>query len=165
MNKEILQISSLLQDSFSGDPWYGRSVKSLLKDVSEIDVFEKPNGQHSILELLWHMIIWREFTINRWRNDNKKTTSYFEENDWRDLDHDDKSLWKKGLQRLDETQSELIEVLEQQQDNIINETVPGRTYNFKKLLYGIIQHDIYHVGQIAYLTKLLQNDNDYKSKS
>ena len=93
-------------------------------------------------------------------NHNKKTTSYFEENDWRDLDHDDKSLWKKGLQCLDETQSELIKVLEQQQDNIINETVPGRTYNFKKLLYGIIQHDIYHVGQIAYLTKLLQNDNE-----
>ena len=39
MNKEILQISSLLKDSFSGDPWYGRSVKSLLKDVNEIGVF------------------------------------------------------------------------------------------------------------------------------
>jgi uncharacterized damage-inducible protein DinB len=164
MNKEILQITSLLKDSFSGDPWYGRSVKSLLKDVSETDVFEKPNGQHSILELLWHMIIWREFTINSLRNGNEKMASYFEENDWRVLDHNDKSLWKKGLQRLEETQSELIEMLEQKQDNIINETVPGRKYNFKKMLYGIIHHDIYHVGQIAYLTKMLHYDQAFKSK-
>jgi uncharacterized damage-inducible protein DinB len=155
MNKEIVQISWLLKDSFYGDPWYGRSIKSLLKDVNETHVFEKPNGQHSILELLWHMIIWREFTISRLRNDKEKTASYFEENDWRDLDHGDKSLWKKGLQHLDETQSELIEMLDLQQDNLLNETVPGRKYNFKKLLYGILQHDIYHIGQIAYATKLL----------
>jgi len=103
------------------------------------------------------MITWREFTIKSLRNDDEKSRQYFEENDWRDLDHNDKSLLEKGLQRLDETQSELIDALQDQQDSRLNEIVPGKKYNFRKLLYGIIHHDIYHIGQVAYVVKLLQN--------
>jgi len=49
-----------------------------------------------------------------------------------------------------------VEVLQQQQDSLLIERVPERDYNFRKLLYGIVQHDIYHLGQIAYITKLLK---------
>ena len=157
MNTEIVQITQQLQDVYEGDPWFGRSIKSLLKDANPDCSFEKPNDQHSILDLLWHMITWREFTINSLRNDVKKSVQYFEDNDWRELDHNDRSLLEKGLQRLGETQSELIEALQYQQDNRLNEIVPGKKYNFRNLLYGIIHHDIYHIGQIAYVIKLLQN--------
>ncbi len=101
MNTETHQIANQLKDSYEGNPWFGRSVKSLLAEVTESHVFERPNNQHSILELLWHMITWREFTIASLRNDNKKSPVYFEENDWRVLDHDDKALWEKGLKKLD----------------------------------------------------------------
>ena len=154
MNTEILQITEQLKEAYEGEPWFGRSIKSLLKDVDENIAFEKPNGQHSILELVWHIVIWRVFTINRLRNDEKTNLQYFEENDWQQLNHNDKTLWKRGLDRLEETQSELIDILQKQQDNILNEIVPGRKYTFRKLLYGIIHHDIYHIGQIAYLKKL-----------
>ena len=155
MNVEIEQITQQIEDVYQGDPWFGRSVKSLLGDVTANISFEKPNNQHSILELLWHMITWREFTIKSLRNDEEKTPQYFEKNDWRDLDHNDKSLLEKGVQRLDETQSELIEALQHQQDSRLNEIVPGKKYNFRNLLYGIIHHDIYHIGQVAYVIKLL----------
>src|SRR5215213_7889007 len=112
MNAEIIKIIALLKDEYNGDPWFGRSVKSLLNDVREEHVFEKPNEQHSILQLLWHMIIWREFTINSFAKEGKKSPIFFEENDWQNLDHNDKTLWEKGLQRLDETQIELIETLQ-----------------------------------------------------
>jgi len=157
MNTEIVQITQQLKDVYEGEPWFGRSVKSLLNDAKPNVSFEKPNDQHSILELLWHMITWREFTIKSLRNDDEKNPQYFEDNDWRKLDHNDSSLWEKGLQKLDETQSELIESLQHQVDKRLNEIVPGKKYNFKSLLYGIIHHDIYHIGQIAYVIKLLQN--------
>ena len=156
MNTEIHQIVNQLKDAYEGDPWFGRSVKSLLAEVTENHVFERPNNQHSILELLWHMITWREFTITSLRNENKKSPEYFEENDWRELDHDDKDLWEEGLKKLDETQSELIDLLKYQKDDKLNEIVVGKKYKFKNLLYGIIQHDIYHIGQIAYVNKLHQ---------
>ena len=102
------------------------------------------------------MILWREFTINRLRKDNSITLQYFDENDWRQLNHNDKSLLEKGLKGIEETQSELIEVLQQQKDDLLLEMVPGREYKYRQLLYGIIHHDIYHIGQIAYLNKMLK---------
>jgi uncharacterized damage-inducible protein DinB len=41
-------------------------------------------------------------------------------------------------------------------DSIISETVAERKYKFKVLLYGMVQHEAYHAGQIAYVMKLLR---------
>ncbi|HWJ25987.1 MAG TPA: DinB family protein [Flavisolibacter sp.] len=156
MNREILLIAEGIKDAYEGQPWFGRSVKEILNEIDESIVFEKPDGQHSILELLWHMITWKEFTINRIRNDNTTSVHYFEENDWRELDHSDKSLWQHGLQRLAKVQNELVEVVQQQKDDLLAQRVNERNYNFRKLIDGIKEHDIYHVGQIAYIKKMLE---------
>ena len=156
MNREILLIAEQLKDAYEGDPWYGRNIKSLLEEAGRVDVFQKPGGQHSILELLWHMILWREFTISRIRFDSSKPKEYFEENDWRKLDQNNPKLWKEGLRQFRLVQNELVEVLQQQTDGLLLKTVPDRNYNFRLLLYGIVQHDIYHTGQVAYVMKLLQ---------
>lgn len=156
MKGEVQNIINSLNDAYEGDPWFGRNAKALLRDVDENIAFEKPNGQHSILELVWHMITWREFVISRMKTDEAKDLTYFESNDWRELDHADISLWQKGVQRLETTQRELLQVLEEQTDEMLDQNVDERTYTFRKLLNGIIQHDIYHLGQIAYVTKLLK---------
>ncbi|MES2883138.1 MAG: DinB family protein [Bacteroidota bacterium] len=153
MNTEIAFISQQLRDAYAGDPWFGRSVKSILADLDEIEVFEKLNRQHSILEILWHIITWREFVIDRLQP--AKPMSYFEENDWRELDHSDKNLWPQGLERLRQTQDELMLLLQERSDEILENIVADRKYNFRKLLHGLIQHDIYHLGQIAIIKKIL----------
>lgn len=156
MNREILQIVEQLKDVYEGEPWFGRSIKEILSEIDEAIVFEKPKGQHSILELLWHMITWKEFAISRLRNDNQIPIKYFEENDWRELDHSDKTLWQQGLQQFAKIHNQLIEVIQQQKDEILSKRVDDRKYDFRKLLYGIIQHDIYHLGQIAYSKKMME---------
>jgi len=156
MNREILLIVEQLKDVYDGEPWFGKSVHDILKEIDEAIVFEKPGTQHSILELLWHMTTWKEFTISRLHNEDDKSVHFFESNDWRILDHSDKKLWQAGLERFAELHNELVELVQQQKDEILSEQVIGRKYNFRKLLYGIIQHDIYHLGQIAYIKKLLQ---------
>jgi uncharacterized damage-inducible protein DinB len=156
MNREILLLAEQIKETYEGDPWFGRNMKTLLAEVKDSMAFEMPNDQHSILELVWHMVTWREFIISRLRHE-ETDLRYFEVNDWRVLDHADKSLWHQGLQRLQETQQELAVLMQQQNDAILSQRVEGREYDFRKLLNGIIQHDIYHTGQIAYLTKLLKN--------
>jgi uncharacterized damage-inducible protein DinB len=156
MNEETLQIAEQLKDAYEGEPWFGRSVKEILNEIDEAIVFEKLNGQHSILDLLWHMITWKEFTLSRLRNDNQIPIKYFEENDWRELDHSDKTLWQQGLQQLEKFHIELVDIIQKQKDEILSQRVSDRTYDFRKLLYGIVQHDIYHLGQIAYIKKMLQ---------
>jgi uncharacterized damage-inducible protein DinB len=159
MNKEIQYIISQLQESFNGDPWFGRNAQKLLAEVQEEMAFKKPNGQHSIIELVWHMINWREFVISRFSKEESKDLHYFEANDWRQLDNTNKSLWKQGLDKLNETQKVLINILKGQTDDVLENNVEERTYNFRNLLNGIVQHDIYHLGQIAYLVKFLKQNN------
>lgn len=154
MNTETAFIIRQLEEAYNGDPWFGRSVKALLSGVDEQSAFVQANGQHSVLQLVWHTVNWREFTVNSLKPE--KPVAYFEENDWQDLDHNDKSLWPEGLRKLDETQGDLIDHLRRTGDAILTNTVPGRTYDFKYLLHALIQHDVYHAGQIAYITKMLR---------
>jgi uncharacterized damage-inducible protein DinB len=156
MNREIVLIAEQLREVYSGDPWFGKSTRALLGELDEKIVNQKPAGQHSILELLWHMITWKEFVLSRLRPDDEKDLAYFETNDWRELDHNDPGLWQRGLDQFHQLQQELVEAIQQQKDKILAQKVPGRNYDYRKLLNGAPQHDIYHLGQIAYVKKLLE---------
>lgn len=154
-NKEIKNIIAELRDTYEGDPWFGKNVKAILAMADERKIFEKKGSEHSILELLWHMITWREFVVDRLQHSQKMKLEYFEKNDWRELDHQDKTLWPQGIERLGETQEQILSLLKERNDDLLDEPVRERTYNYRKLLEGIIQHDIYHLGQIAYAVKSL----------
>jgi uncharacterized damage-inducible protein DinB len=159
MNSEIQFLIEQFKDAYEGDPWFGKCATKLISETSTDDAFEQPAGQHSILELVWHLCTWREFAINRIQKDNSKDLHAFEEADWRQLDHSDKSLWQQGVERLQQTQAELLKVLQAQDDALLHQNVHGRTYTYRKLIHGILQHDIYHLGQMAYILKIIKNRN------
>jgi uncharacterized damage-inducible protein DinB len=151
--KEINFIAEQLRDTYQGGPWYGKSFTELTNEIPESVVYLKKDNQHSILELLWHMITWREFTVDRLQHSPQMQIAYFEKNDWRELDHNDKTLWKQGLERIKETQDQLLTLLEDRDDSLLEQGVRERSYNFRKLLYGTVQHDIYHLGQMVVIWK------------
>ena len=158
MNKEIQHIISLLKATYEGDPWHGRSIKSLLSEVDAEMGLKKPSkNSHSIAELVYHMVTWRDFTISRLRPEEGKDTAYFEKMDWRKLDLKNTATWQQGLVLLEESQQRLLTLLEEYNDSILPEPVDERKYNFRTLLYGVVNHDIYHAGQIAYAWKLLKD--------
>ena len=51
---------------------------------------------------------------------------------------------------------EIIALLHTKDDMFLEEKVDYRNYNFRFLINGLIQHNIYHLGQVAYLKKLLE---------
>jgi uncharacterized damage-inducible protein DinB len=156
MNKEIQIISKTLQDTLEGEPWFGRSVYSLLDEVNPSIVYYKANDKsHSLADLLYHMITWGEFTQKRLEKDTNLDLAYFETQDWRTIDPE-KHTWNKGLAEFKQIQQEISQLLNKGDDRLLDETVDYRTYNFRYLLNGYIQHNIYHAGQIAYLNKMLQ---------
>ena len=156
-NAEIQLLVDQLNEIYEGEPWHGKGVKAILNQVNTDLVFQKPGGQHSILELVWHMMNWKEFALNRLLKSDKDL-KHFEESDWRELDHTDKTLWEKGLQRFWEVHQQFMETLQKQHDTILNKPVQGRHYNYRRLLNGIREHDLYHAGQIIFIQKLLQKD-------
>ena len=154
MNKEVQSIIKNLQNTWEGEPWYGRAVLNILKDTDEQIVYNKPNDQsHSIIELLFHMITWAEFTVKRLEGDQKMDLQAFEKLDWRTIDPK-VHTWKAGLNQLKTAHEKIVEILNSKQDDFLKEIVDYRQYNFRFLLNGLMQHNIYHLGQIAYAMKL-----------
>lgn len=156
MNKEIQSIIRNLENTLDGTPWYGRPVYAILREVDSSIAYQKPTGDsHSLIELLYHMLTWAEFTLKRIEKDDVNDLAAFEKLDWREIDpkiHD----WDEGLGALIATHQEMIALLQSKNDEFLNETVDYRQYNFRFLLNGLIQHNIYHLGQVAYLKKLLE---------
>ena len=157
MRKEMMVLIDQLIDAYEGDPWFGRPGKQLLAEVDTKTAFIKLNNQHSIVELVWHMITWREFTINCLHHSSEFELKFFENLDWREIDHSNQALWPEALDKLDETQNKLVTLLQGQEDALLEQNVRERNYNYRKLITGIVQHDIYHLGQIAFITKQIQN--------
>jgi uncharacterized damage-inducible protein DinB len=152
MNKETQSIIRNLENTLNGQPWYGRAVYEILKEVKEADAYKKPGGRgHSLIELLYHMLTWVQFTHSRLEKEDK-TTADFEELDWRTIDPSTHN-WQKGLRELKDTHDRIVAILQTKTDDFLKEMVDDRQYNFRFLLNGLIQHNIYHLGQIAYISK------------
>ena len=155
MNKEIQSIIANLERVNTGQPWYGKAVYEMLDEIDPAIVYKKPNKQHSLAELLYHMITWADFTLHRIKGDKEKDMAAFEELDWRKIDPE-VHTWEKGLTEFKNIHKEIVELLNKKDDEFLKEIVDYRQYNFRFLLNGLIQHNIYHIGQVAYVKKLLE---------
>ncbi|MGZ8511343.1 MAG: DinB family protein [Chitinophagaceae bacterium] len=155
MNKEIQSIIRNLENTLDGEPWYGRPVYAMLREVDSSIAFKKPTaGSHSLMDLLYHMLTWAEFTLKRIEKDPINDLAAFEKIDWREIDSDIDD-WNEGIAAFIAAHQQIIALLQTKDDTFLNEIVDYRQYNFRFLLNGLIQHNIYHAGQVAYVLKLL----------
>ncbi|MFT3826743.1 MAG: DinB family protein [Chitinophagaceae bacterium] len=158
MNQAIQNIIQHLQETLEGDPWYGRPVYAILEEVHPAIVYDRPgknDTSHSLIDLLYHMITWSEFTLKRLEKDQEKDSAYSDKLDWRNIDPT-VHTWENGLKEFWLLNNAIIEILETKDDSLLEEKVDFREYNFGVLLNGLIEHHIYHLGQIAYVKKLLE---------
>jgi uncharacterized damage-inducible protein DinB len=155
MNKEVSSIIKNIETTLNGQPWFGRAVYGLIDEIDSSKAGEKPNAnEHSALELIWHMNTWAEFTLANLENRTESELKKIEVNDWRKLTKQ-KHSWKKGLAQFKSIHKQIIENLSKRDDDFLSDMVPNRRYNFRFMLNGLIQHTIYHAGQVAYLKKML----------
>jgi uncharacterized damage-inducible protein DinB len=154
MNKEIRSILLRLENVNSGEPWFGRSVYTLLGEVDTKKVRLRPGGTaHSLIDLLYHMITWADFTLKRIEKDRINDLAAAEELDWREIGPSHN--WKKGLAEFKAIHKKIVTLLKKKKDSFLDEKVDYRDYNFRYLINGLIEHNIYHLGQITYLNKML----------
>ena len=155
MNNEIQTIAASMQDVFNGNPWYGKPVLEILTTVNHDKVYEKPNDQsHSMIELLYHMITWVDFTLHRIEKNQNYDPGITESLDWRQTNHK-QHTWNNGIAEFTAGTNKIINLLQNSYDSLLDEKVDFRDYNFRVLLNGLIQHNIYHIAQIVFLNKSL----------
>lgn len=149
MKKELLFIQQQLIETYNGDPWYGRSLLSILQEVGAFKAWgAQVKNNHNNTVLLNHLINWRLFAISRFEVDSPDNSAFFEKHNFKMIIAPSAIDWQHALDRLARTQQHLLEHLDNKTDEILDRPVAEQQYNFRVLLHGIIQHDVYHIGQM-----------------
>jgi uncharacterized damage-inducible protein DinB len=148
---EIARILHMLQNTYNGAAWHGASVMAVINKISATQAFHKSKHIHRICELVQHMITWRVFAFKRLEGDHKYEV--YPNEDWKDFSNTNSAIWENVKKELEESQQNLLNSLSQQTDDLLTEKVEGKTYDYYTLIHGVIQHDLYHLGQIALLSK------------
>ena len=138
-----------LDNVFEGSPWYG---VPLLEIVTQIN---NPNARigegNSIGHLLAHMIQWRIFAIEKLKQNEDYDIEINSVRDWNKEKQYTIAELEDLTEQLKQTQTDLKNLLQDKSEDWLRGIVSGRTYTFSFLVEGIIQHDIYHLGQISLL--------------
>lgn len=157
-NDELLRIIDLLNTTYEGEEtWHGPSLAEVMRDVTpDIAGLRISPNTHSIAELLFHMTSWRIFCVKKMQGDAVFDILTPEKNFGQLPEKIDDFEWEALQMELSLSQEELINELDKRdEDDFLEEIVPGRDYTYYDLLHGIINHDIYHSGQIMILKKAL----------
>ncbi len=131
-----------LNRAFGGEAWYGPPLRNLLDGVSEDQAKQHPiKGAHSILELVVHVRTWMDVVARRIATSEKEFTTT---EDWSDLSG---TSWANTLEELENAESRLNDAVARLND--------ARLEPAHDEILGILQHNVYHTGQIVILKKAL----------
>jgi uncharacterized damage-inducible protein DinB len=157
---ETIRIVDQLRRAYDGDAWYGPSVRAALEGVDARMATARPfPAGHSIYELVLHLTSWtREIT----RRLHENVARDPEQGDWPAAQAVDDSGWRRIIAALDAANAELVEAISSMNDDglmdVIGDTRDrsvGSGVSRYVTLHGLVQHHVYHAGQISLLKKVL----------
>ena len=154
MSKELEQLIHRIEECYNGSPWYGKSMFTLLNEI-EASKSGQMFGDKSIYKLLDHMVKWRVFTYQKLIGNFDFSIDLNSESDWQDHSQVSMEQWSGLKSELEKTQNQILDKLKNDPPNLDDKVMGSQyDYNFRYMLEGLIQHDIYHLGQIALLAKM-----------
>lgn len=117
------------------------------------------NGNHSVWQLVNHLIFWNERWLMRLRGevppemliDNSETFSQ---------ESLDETQWKQSVRKLDKVLADCENMLKEMPEEILNkEAFAGYGATWYEMFTQFTIHNAYHLGQIVLVRKLLGNWN------
>jgi uncharacterized damage-inducible protein DinB len=124
----------------------------LLADVDAGKAAARPiAGAHSIWELVLHIAAWDKAATRRLAGERADLSS--EENFPPIIDTSEQA-WEQALAVLRNNHRELQEAIGQLDDARLDQPIGEGMRTVYGTLHGVIQHDLYHAGQIALLKKI-----------
>lgn len=152
---ETHRINSQLKRAYQGEAWHGPSLRELLEGVTADQAAVRPiPSAHSIWELVNHIIAWEQIARLRLEGDPVKNPS--DETNFPPVTETGEAAWNATLEALEASNQALRNAVKKIDDAKLEEIVPQAPYSNYALLHGVIQHDLYHAGQIALLKKAVQ---------
>jgi hypothetical protein len=153
MNAESIRIADQLRRAFSGDAWHGPPLSKTLEGVTAEMAVRRPlPSGHTIWELVLHIDLWARAALGA-TTGVPMPKLYGTEKDWHAVTDTRPTAWDDAGKRMFDLAEQLAQAIEAFDDERLKEIVPGRAYDFYYLFHGIVQHSLYHGGQIAMLKR------------
>lgn len=155
---EVRRIADQLKRAFDGDPWYGSPLMKILNGVTAEQAAALPvAGAHSIWEVVLHVAAWQGAVLDRLADKPARLPA---EGDWPEITDTSETGWSNTLALLTRRHNDLMKAISELTDDQLKRMVgeerdptTGSGVSVYYTLHGIIQHNVYHAGQIAVLKK------------
>ena len=132
--------------------WYGPSLGELIAQIPAGLATTAPvPGSHSIAELLQHLLLWNERIRNT--SESSPLPPWVPEKDWAEPP----IPWNELVARWSQSRELLEEKIRNFPVEDLVKQVPGRNYPYETMFRGIVEHTIYHSGQIAMVLSMLRS--------
>ena len=152
---EIERILDQLKRAYEGGAWHGPSVKEVLNGVTAEQAQARPiQHGHTIYELVRHIAVWEDVGRRRLQGDPAEVPISSPE-DWPPAEDTTEAAWQQAKAALDRSHQALVEAISHVDDARLDEPILEGKSSVYVTLHGVIQHDLYHAGQIAILKKAL----------
>ncbi len=152
--REAERIADQLKRAYEGEAWHGPSLMEVLEGVTPESAAARPiNGAHSIWEIVSHIHAGREIVRRRLEGDTEMARETTERDWWPGLSDTGAEAWDALLAALETSNNALLSVISKLDDARLDEPVLKNMSTVYVTLHGLVQHDLYHAGQIALLKK------------
>jgi uncharacterized damage-inducible protein DinB len=152
---EIERILDQLKRAYEANAWHGPSVREVLAGITAAQAHARPLANaHSIYELVRHIAVWEDVGRRRLTGDRAQIEISSPE-DWPPPDDTSEAAWEQAQAALDRGHQALVEAITRVPESRLDEPVFEGMSSVYVTLHGVIQHDLYHAGQMALLKKAL----------
>jgi uncharacterized damage-inducible protein DinB len=151
---ESARLADQIRRAFEGDAWHGDSILEILAGVDAKTAAAHPiKNAHSIWELVLHITAWDGAVLQR---SEGLAPDLSDKQNFPPVTDSSETAWRKAVEQLKTTYEQLVKAVAAFPDSRLQEKVPGKKEKYHTFFYnfsGIVQHELYHAGQIALLKK------------
>jgi uncharacterized damage-inducible protein DinB len=148
---EIERIVDQLNRAFKGEAWHGPAVMDILEGITPQQAAARPfNGTHNMWEIVLHITAWELAVRRRLRGERAELA---EAEDWPKVIHTNDQAWGQAKEALRQAHEDLCYAVSELDETRLEQPIIEGMCSTYVTLHGVIQHSLYHAGQIALLKK------------
>jgi len=147
---EVQQLVERYDQTLNGDAWYGDAIWKILQGIdADCAASQLIPGTHTIWQMVMHMEFWERIAASRFSG----PVTPDDAGNFPATPAPNEAQWQKTLDSFRTSNREFRKVISRLDSGSLDNNTPGGQRTHRYELVGVIEHHIYHAGQIALLKK------------
>ncbi len=148
---EITRILKHYDGVLGGEPWHGDPIWQILGGIpAEVAAARPLDGSHTIWEIVMHMTFWEGVATERLAG---QRAGLAEELNFPPMPVVSEENWKQTLDQFRASNQKFRAALAKLDPARLDELTAAGKRTYYGEVHGVIEHTVYHAGQIALLKK------------